>query len=104
MFFVLLYKDTLLSTNHLPSTLPRIVFDTLQEFEDVFPNEVLSGLLPKGGIEHQVDLVYSASLPNRAAYRTNPEETKEIQHVEELIQNGYVQENLSIVLSCPSSS
>ena len=38
MFFVLLYKDTLLSTNNLPSTLPSIVFDALQEYEDVFPD------------------------------------------------------------------
>jgi hypothetical protein len=29
MFFVLLYKDTLLSTNNLPSTLPSVVFDVL---------------------------------------------------------------------------
>jgi hypothetical protein len=29
MFFVLLYKDTLLSTNNLPSTLPSSVFDAL---------------------------------------------------------------------------
>jgi hypothetical protein len=63
---------------------------------DVFPDEVPPGLPPKRGIEHQIDLVSSASLPNRAAYRTNPEETKEIQQqVEELIKKGYVQESLS---------
>jgi hypothetical protein len=68
MFFVLLYKDNLFSTNDLPSTLPSIVFDALQEYEDVFSD----------------------------AYRTNPEETKEIQQqVEELIKKGYVQESLS---------
>jgi hypothetical protein len=89
MFFVLLYKDTLLSTNNLPSTLPSVVFDVLQDFEDVFPDEVPPGLPPMRGIEHQIDLVPGASLPNRAAYRTNPEETKEIQcQVEELIQKG----------------
>jgi hypothetical protein len=96
MFFVLLYKDTLISTNNLPTTLPSVVFDVLQEFEDVFPDEVPPGLPPKRGIEHQIDLVPGASLPNRAAYRTNPEETKEIQRqVEELIKKGYVQESLS---------
>jgi len=96
MFFVLLYKDTLLSTNNLPSTLTSVVFDVLQEYEDVFPDEVPPGLPPKRGIEHQIDLVTGASLPNRAAYRTNPEETKEIQRqVEELMRKGYVQESLS---------
>jgi hypothetical protein len=35
-------------------------------------------------------------LPNRAAYRTNPEETKEIQRqVQELLDNGYICESLS---------
>jgi hypothetical protein len=37
-----------------------------------------------------------ASLPNRAPYRANPEETKEIQHqVQELLDKGYVCESLS---------
>ena len=95
-FFVLLYKDTLFASNTLPSTLPSVVFDVLQDFEDVFPDEVPPGLPPKRGIEHQIDLVPGASLPNRAAYRTNPEETKEIQRqVEDLIKKGYVQESLS---------
>jgi hypothetical protein len=96
MFFVLLYKDTLLSTSNLPSTLPSIVFDALQEYEDVFPAEVPPGLPPNRGIEHQIDLVFGASLPNHAAYNTNPKEIKDIQQqVEELIKKGYVQESLS---------
>jgi hypothetical protein len=65
MFFVLIYKDTLLSTNDLPSTLPSVVFDVLQEHEDLFPAEVPPGLPPKKGIEHQIDLVPGAPLPNR---------------------------------------
>ena len=45
----------------------------------MFPDEVPAGLPPIHGIEHQIDLVLGASLPNRPAYRSNPEETKEIQ-------------------------
>jgi hypothetical protein len=37
------------------------------------------GLPPLRGIEHQIDLILGTPLPNRAAYRTNPEEMKEIQ-------------------------
>jgi hypothetical protein len=96
MFFVLLYKDNLLSTNNLPSTFPSIVFDELQKYGDVFPDEVPPGLTLKRGIEQLIDLVPGASLPNRAAYHTNLEETKEIQQqVEELIKKGYIQESLS---------
>lgn len=51
MFFLLLYKDNFLSTNDLPSTLPSAVFDVLQEYEHVFPDEVPPGLPPKRGIE-----------------------------------------------------
>jgi hypothetical protein len=48
------------------------------------------------GIEHQIDLIPGASLPNRATYRTNSEEIKEIQRqVQELLDNGYVHESLS---------
>ena len=73
-----------------------LFFDVLQEYEDVFPVEVPPGLPPKRGIENQIDLVSGASLPNRAPYRTNPEEIKEIQRqVQELIKKGYVKESLS---------
>ena len=37
-----------------------------------------------------------ASLPNRPAYRTNPEETKEIEsQVQDLLEKGWVQKSLS---------
>jgi hypothetical protein len=105
IFFVLLYKDTLLSTNNLPYTLPSIVFDALQEYEDVFPDEVSLGLPPKRGIEHQIDLVSSASLPNRVAYHTNTEETNEIQQqVEELIKRVCARKSFPLCCPCPTSS
>ena len=58
--------ENFLSTNDLPSTLTSAVFDVLQEYEDVFLEEVSPGLPPKRGIEHQIDLVPGAPLPNRA--------------------------------------
>ncbi|PKI74718.1 hypothetical protein CRG98_005045 [Punica granatum] len=50
-----------------------------QEYEDVFPEETPHGLPPIRGIEHQIDFVPGATIPNRSAYRSNPEETKEFQ-------------------------
>jgi hypothetical protein len=62
----------------------------LQEYEDVFPKEVPPGLPLKRGIEHEVDLVPGAPLPNRSPYQTNPEEMKEIQRqVEDLLNKGF---------------
>ena len=48
------------------------VSNVLQDFDDVFPEEVPPGLPPLRGIEHQIDLIPRATLPNRAPYRTNP--------------------------------
>jgi hypothetical protein len=40
--------------------------------------------------------VPGASLPNRAAYKLGPEETKELQwQVQELLERGYVRESMS---------
>ena len=48
------------------------------------------------GIEHHIDLIPSTAIPNRPAYRCNPEETKEIQkQVGELLEKGYVRESMS---------
>ncbi|XP_074298833.1 uncharacterized protein LOC141629786 [Silene latifolia] len=52
--------------------------DLLEEFGDVFPDELPAGLPPIRGIEHQIDLIPGLTLPNKAAYRCNPEETKEL--------------------------
>ncbi|XP_074299792.1 uncharacterized protein LOC141630959 [Silene latifolia] len=64
--------------------------DLLEEFGDVFPDELLAGLPPIRGIEHQIDLIPGSSLPNKAAYRCNPEERKELQKkIDELMTRGY---------------
>uniref|UniRef100_A0A2N9IDR8 RNA-directed DNA polymerase n=1 Tax=Fagus sylvatica TaxID=28930 RepID=A0A2N9IDR8_FAGSY len=60
-----------------------------QEFEDVLPEEVPYGLPPIRGIEHQIDFIPGASFPNQPPYRSNPEETKELQRqVGELLEKG----------------
>ncbi|XP_048236341.1 uncharacterized protein LOC107261617 [Ricinus communis] len=67
-----------------------------EEFEDVFPDEIPSGLPPIRGIEHQIDFVPGSTIPNGLAYRANPEKTKELQRqVEELLNKGYVRKSLS---------
>jgi hypothetical protein len=77
--FPLVCKDALISIHDMQHSLPPAVANILQEYSDVFPSEIPAGLRPIRGIEHQIDLIPGASLPNRAPYRTNPEETKEIQ-------------------------
>ncbi|XP_052880486.1 uncharacterized protein LOC128286808 [Gossypium arboreum] len=89
-------KENLFSTNELPEELPSSILSLLQDFQDVFPKETPSGLPPLRGIEHQIDFVPGAIIPNRPTYRTNPEETKELRwQVNELMEKGYIRESLS---------
>ena len=76
---LLFYNEALLNTNELDPVMPSSVVSLLQEFEYVFPDEMLHGLPPIQGIEHHIDFVPSASIPNRPTYRSNPDETKELQ-------------------------
>ncbi|KAI3453490.1 hypothetical protein Pfo_010153 [Paulownia fortunei] len=62
------------------------------------PKQVLEDQLKmqKSRIEHQIDFIPDAIIPNRPAYRSNPEETKELQRqVHELMEKGYVRESMS---------
>jgi hypothetical protein len=93
--YALVCKHALYSIEVASIALPPIVVNLLQEYMDVFPSELPPGLPPVRGIEHKIDLIPGASLPNRAAYRTNPDETKEIQRqVQNLLDHGYIRESL----------
>jgi len=50
----------------------------LKEFEDVFPHDLPPGLPPVRGIEHQIDLLLGTPLPNKPAYRCNPNVSKKL--------------------------
>jgi hypothetical protein len=78
-FHALVCQQVLFSLDDITTPLSRAITNLLQEFKDVFPAEIPPRLPPLRGIEHQIDLISDASLPNRATYRTNPEEMKEIQ-------------------------
>ena len=92
----LVYKESYLTLDETNQSLPSLAVSLLQEFEDVFPEEMPNELPPIRGIEHQIDFVPGAAIPNRPAYRSNPEETKELQRqVEDLMSKGYVRESMS---------
>jgi hypothetical protein len=68
----------------------------MQEFDDVFPEDIPNGLPPLRGIEHQIDLVPGALIPNHPTYKSNPEKMKELQRqVDELMMKGYIRESMS---------
>ncbi|XP_071917024.1 uncharacterized protein [Coffea arabica] len=94
--YVLYCKEVILLSHETLNDLPPEISYLLQEFEDVFPDEIPSGLPSLRGIEHQIDFILGASLPNRPAYKMGPEETKEIQQqVDELLEKDWAQESMS---------
>ncbi|XP_049346719.1 uncharacterized protein LOC125811260 [Solanum verrucosum] len=77
-------------------SLPGVVSSLLQGYEDLFPEEMPSRMPPLRGIEHQIDFVPGSQLSNKAAYRSNNQDTKELQiQVEELLEKGLIRESLS---------
>nr|XP_027098877.1 uncharacterized protein LOC113718156 [Coffea arabica] len=93
---MLVSKEVALNVHELDTDIPLEVKSLLQEYADVFPEDFPSGLPPLRGIEHQIDFIPGASLPNRPAYKSNPEETKELQRqVDELLGKGWARESLS---------
>jgi hypothetical protein len=95
-YHALVCKQVLFSLDDITTPLPRAIINLLQEFKDIFPVDIPPELPPLREFEHQINLILGATLPNYVAYRTNPEETKEIQRqVQELLDHRYVRESLS---------
>ena len=61
---VLLYKDIYLSTNDLHPSLSSGVMALLQDFDDLFYEEIPHGLPHLRGIEYQIDFIPGASISN----------------------------------------
>ena len=91
--FLLLGKEGFEDQQNVPNEAKVL----LENFAEVFLIELPSGLPPKRTIQHYIDLVLEASLPNLPHYRMPPKEHEELKkQVEELLQKGYIRESMSL--------
>jgi hypothetical protein len=77
-FHVLVCRQVLFSLDILLCLCLTLSLTFYWNLKMFFPAEIPLELPPLRGIEHPIDLILRATMINCVAYRTNPEETKEI--------------------------
>jgi hypothetical protein len=76
--------------------IPEEVQSLPAEFKHILPDEHSDGLPPLHDIQHQIDLITGASLPNKVHYGMTPQQHEELKHqVRELLDKSFVRESIS---------
>ncbi|MFS7899882.1 putative nucleotidyltransferase, Ribonuclease H [Helianthus anomalus] len=92
----LLYTLMIVEQNSPTGDVPGEVQPLLDEFKEVFPDEIPAGLPLIRDVQHCIDFVPGAVIPNRPAYRMNPKEFEELhRQVTELLDKGLIRESMS---------
>ncbi|GLT29252.1 hypothetical protein SLA2020_041290 [Shorea laevis] len=76
--------------------IPPSVQPLFDEYRDIVPEEIPASLPPIRDIQHCIDFVPEATIPNKPTYRMSPTEHEELQRqVDELLSKGLVRESKS---------
>ncbi|KAK8913950.1 hypothetical protein KSP39_PZI024293 [Platanthera zijinensis] len=81
---------------------PLAVRPLLDEFVDIMSDELPDELPPSSDIQHAIDLVPGAFLPNLPHYRMHPDEHVELKRqVDELLRKQFIRESMSLCVVPP---
>jgi hypothetical protein len=96
MQFVVVRKPRVILTSTSIGHLPEEIQELLENFVDIVVDDLPCSLPPIRSINHHIDLILGASLPNKASYRLTPQENEEVKkQVQDLMDKGLIRENLS---------
>nr|GEZ10697.1 retrovirus-related Pol polyprotein from transposon 17.6 [Tanacetum cinerariifolium] len=82
--------------NPVVPLIPDLVQPLLSQFQDVFPDDIPTGLPLIRDIQHCIDFIPGSTIPNKPAYRMHPKEFEELhEQVTELLEKGLIRESMS---------
>nr|GEU52353.1 retrotransposon protein, putative, Ty3-gypsy subclass [Tanacetum cinerariifolium] len=82
----------------MEKAIPAVIKPLLAKFDKIVTDDTLDALPPLRNIQHQIDLIHGASLPNLPHYRISPKESEILREkIEELLKKATFKKALVLV-------